>query len=84
MKPNEITTFTNEYKPILLPGAEVGLGISDVIKTVRDTGIRVLETGTTLVKDVVSKRLKHRQWTYTNNNYNSECCRRNNITPRHL
>ena len=57
VKPIEIIKFTNEYKPILLPGADVGLGISGVIKTVGDTGIRVLETGTTLVKDVVSKGL---------------------------
>ena len=57
VKPIEIIKFTNEYKPILLPGADVGLGISGVIKTVGDTGIRVLETGTTLVKDVVSEGL---------------------------
>ena len=57
VNPNEIIKFTNEYKPILFPGADGGLGISGVIKTVSDTGIRVLETGTTLVKGAISERL---------------------------
>jgi len=57
VNPIEIIKFTNEYKPILFPGADVGLGISGVIKTVSDTGIRVLETGTTLVKGVISEGL---------------------------
>jgi len=57
VKPIEIIEFTNEYKPILFPGADVGLGISGIIKTASDTGIRILETGTTLVKDVVSQGL---------------------------
>ena len=35
----------------------MGLGISGIIKTASDTGIRVLKTGTTLVKDVVSQGL---------------------------
>ena len=35
----------------------MGQGISRVIKTASDTGIRILETGTTLVKDVVSQGL---------------------------
>jgi len=56
-KPIEIIEFTNEYKPVLFPGADAGLGISGIIKTVSDTGTRVLETGTTLVKDVVSQGL---------------------------
>ena len=57
VKPIEIIEFTNEYKPVLFPGADVGLGISGIIKTASDTGIRILETGTTLVKDVVSQGL---------------------------
>jgi len=57
VNPIEKIKFTNEYKPILFPGAGVGLGISGVIKTVSDTGIRVLETGTTLVKRVISEGL---------------------------
>ena len=57
LKPIEIIEFTNKYDPILFPGADMGLGISSVIKSVSDTGIKVLETGTTLVKDVVDKRL---------------------------
>jgi len=57
VNPIDIIKFTNEYKPILFPGADVGLGISGVIKTVSDTGIRVLETGTTLVKGVISEGL---------------------------
>ena len=57
VNPIEIIKITNEYKPILFPGADVGLGISGVIKTVSDTGIRVLETGTTLVKGVISEGL---------------------------
>ena len=35
----------------------MGQGISSVIKTASETGIRILETGTTLVKDVVSQGL---------------------------
>jgi len=57
VRPIQIIEFTNEYKPIQFPGADVGLGISGIIKTASDTGIRVLETGTTLVKDVVSQGL---------------------------
>ena len=57
VKPIEIIKFTNEYEPILFPGADMGQGISSVIKTASDTGIRILETGTTLVKDVVSQGL---------------------------
>jgi len=57
VKPIEIIEFTNEYKPVLFPGADVGLGISGIIKTASETGIRVLETSTTLVKDVVSQGL---------------------------
>ena len=57
MKPIEIIEFTNEYEPIRFPGADMGQGTSSVIKTASDTGIRILETGTTLVKDVVSQGL---------------------------
>ena len=57
MKPIEIIEFTNEYEPILFPGADMGQGISSVLKTASDTEIRILETGTTLVKDVVSQGL---------------------------
>ena len=57
VKPIEIIEFTNEYEPSLFPGADMGQGISSVIKTVSDTGIKVLEIGTTLVKDVVDKGL---------------------------
>ena len=55
VKPIEIIEFTNEYETILFPGVNMGHGISSVIKTASDTGIRVLETGTTLAKDVVSQ-----------------------------
>jgi len=57
VKPIEIIKFTNEYEPILFPGVDMGQGISSVIKTANDTGIRILETGTTLVKDVVAQGL---------------------------
>jgi len=57
VKPIEIIEFTNEYEPILFPGADMSQGISSVIKTASDTGIRVLETGTTVVKDVIGQGL---------------------------
>jgi len=57
IKPIEIIEFTNKYDPILFPGADMGLGKSSVIKSVSDTEIKVLEIGTTLVKDVVDKEL---------------------------
>jgi len=57
VKPIKIIEFTNEYEPIRFPGADMGQGISSVIKTASDTGIRILETGTTLVKDVASQGL---------------------------
>ena len=80
VKPIEIIEFTNEYEPILFPGADMGQGISNVIKTASDTGIRVLETGTTLVKDVVSRSQCHKR-THKNNNHHSKHCRRNYTTP---
>jgi len=55
VKPIEIIEFANEYEPKQFPGADMGQGISSVIKTVSDTGIRVLETGTTVVKDVIGQ-----------------------------
>jgi len=57
IKPIEIIEFTNKYDPILFLGADMGLGISSVIKSASDTGIKALEAGTTLVKDVVDKGL---------------------------
>ena len=57
VKPIEIIEFTNEYEPIRFPGADMGQGTSSVIKTASDTGIRILETGTTLVKEVASQGL---------------------------
>ena len=83
VKPIEIIEFTNEYEPILFPGADMGQGISNVIKTASDTGIRVLETGTTLVKDVVSRSQCHKR-THKNNYYYSKHCRKNYITPHRI
>jgi len=57
VKPIEILKFTNKYEPIQFPGADMGLGISGVIKTVSHTGMQILEKGSTLVRDVVSQGL---------------------------
>jgi len=55
IKPINIIEFTNEYDPIPFPGVDMGLGISSIIKDISDTGIKILDTGTNLVKDVVDK-----------------------------
>jgi len=49
--------FTDKYEPIPFPGVDMGQGISGVIKTVSDPGIRILETGINPVKNVVSQGL---------------------------
>jgi len=45
--------FTNKYEPIPFPGIDVGEGISGVINTLGETGNKILDTGSNLIKDVV-------------------------------
>jgi len=55
IKPIKILEFTNNYEPIPFPGVDMGLGISGVIKDISDAGIKILETGSNLVRDIVDK-----------------------------
>jgi len=53
IKPIQPIEFTNNFEPIPFPGAGEGFGISGVIESIGNAGIKILDTGSNLVKDVV-------------------------------
>jgi len=55
VKPIETLEFTNKFDPIPFPGVDMGLGISGLINDISDAGVKILDTGSELVKDVVDK-----------------------------
>ena len=53
IKPIQHIEFTNSFEPIPFLGAGEGFGISGVIESIGNAGIKILDTGSNLVKDVV-------------------------------
>jgi len=53
VKPIQHINFTNQYEPIPFPGIDVGQGICGVINSIGDAGVKILDIGSDLVKDVV-------------------------------
>jgi len=55
IKPIEILEFTHKYKPIPFPEADLGQGISGLIKDVSDAGATILNQGSQLIENVIDK-----------------------------
>jgi len=55
IKPIETLEFTNKYEPIPFPGVDMGLGISGLINDISDAGIKIINTRSELVENVIDK-----------------------------